>query len=223
MFLTLMRLEPRAASVQRDLRDPQALHRTVMRGFPNVIDLEVGARAHYNVLHRLEFQRRTGQIMLYVQSGVAPNWSDLPPDYLVDDGMPNPTVKPVADAFDNLGVDRSLRFRLRANPTRKVATKSGPDGKRRHGRRVPLSGVDAQVEWLVRKADDHGFELIQVVVAATGSTELVSSRSAGLTFQGVLFEGRLLVRDPDRLRSALVQGIGPGKAYGFGLLSIGPD
>ena len=43
-----------------------------------------------------------------------------------------------------------------------------------------------------------------------------------LTFGAVLFEGRLRVTEADRFREALATGIGPAKAYGFGLLSIAP-
>lgn len=41
-----------------------------------------------------------------------------------------------------------------------------------------------------------------------------------LTFGSVLFEGRLVVSDVAAFRQALATGIGSGKAYGFGLLSI---
>lgn len=223
MYLTVMRLDPHSPAVQRDLRDPQALHRTVMKAFPSILDPEQEARAYWGVLHRLEFERRTGRVLLYVQSRVAPDWAFLPADYLVADGLPNPAVKSVAEAYDRLAAGRVLRFRLRANPTRKIETKSGPNGERRNGRRVPLAGLDAQVAWLARKAGEHGFELLQVTIAATGATELVRSHATGRTFQGVLFEGRLVVRDPERFREALARGIGPGKAYGFGLLSVAPD
>lgn len=43
-----------------------------------------------------------------------------------------------------------------------------------------------------------------------------------ITFASVLFEGLLRVTNPDAFRSALEMGIGSGKAYGFGLLSIAP-
>lgn len=224
MYLTLMRVDPYSAAVQRDLRDPQALHRTVMRGFPSVIDPEQEARAYFGVLHRLEFERRTGRVLLYVQSRLEPNWTFLSAGgYLVKDGSPNPVVKPVATIYAGLAAERVLRFRLRANPTRKIDTKSGPDGERRNGRRVPLVKLDDQVQWLVRKAEAHGFDLLQATVAATGAGELIRSHETGRTFQGVLFEGRLVVRAVEQFRKALAEGIGPGKAFGFGLLSVGPD
>lgn len=223
MFLTLMRLDPQSPQVQRDLRDPQALHRTIMRAFPSVIDPDDEARAYWGVLHRLEFERQSGRVLLYVQSRVAPDWTFLPSGYLSSDGWENPAVKPVDRAYESLSANRTLRFRLRANPTRKIDTESGPNGERQNGRRVPLVGPAAQIDWLARKAKACGFDLLQVTLAATGASELVRSHSTGRTFQGVLFEGRLVVREPDRFREALSKGIGPGKAFGYGLLSVGPD
>lgn len=223
MFLTLMRLDASSPHVQRDLRDPQGLHRRVMSGFPSLLDPELEAREYFGVLHRLEIERQTGRVLLYVQSRMLPDWSTLPAGYLVEDGMPNPGVKSVGAVYDSLAAGRVFRFRLRANPTRKIDTKSGPNGERRNGRRVPLVGIDQQVAWLQRKAAEHGFELLQATIAATGATEIARSHATGVTLQGVLFEGRLVIRDAERVRGALGQGIGPGKAFGFGLLSIGRE
>lgn len=221
MFLSFMRLDASSPDVQRDLRDPQGLHRRVMSGFPTVLDPEEEPRKYFGVLHRLEFERQSGRVLLYVQSHIKPDWSAIPARYLVEDGMPNPGVKSVETAFESLKAGQVLRFRLRANPTRKIETKSGPNGERRNGHRVPLGGIEKQVAWLQRKAEAHGFELLQVTIAASGATELLRSHSTGRTFQGVLFEGRLAVRDVERFRVALGEGLGPGKAFGFGLLSIG--
>ena len=43
-----------------------------------------------------------------------------------------------------------------------------------------------------------------------------------VTFEAALFDGRLIITDKDSFLNALRQGIGSGKAYGFGLLSIAP-
>jgi len=221
MYLSLLQLNPASAAVQRDLRDVADLHRTIMRAFPEILDPEVEARAYYGVLHRLEFQRAGGRVMLYVQSAVKPDWSQLPVDYLApDDGV---RLKTVDEVYAGLREGRVLRFRLRANPTRKVDTKSGPDGARLNGRRVPVGGLEEQILWLARKADQHGFALLQASVAASGSPEKAKSYRPGRTFQGVVFEGRLAVRDPAQFREALARGIRPGKAFGFGLLSVGPE
>lgn len=223
MYLSFLRLNPASAAVQKDLRDVAELHRTVLSAFPDLRKSEMGARASLGILYRLESERSTGRILLYVQSLKTPDWSGLPEDYLLQEaGAPNPAIKSVEAAYNSIRSGQVLRFRLRANPTRKIDTKSGPDGTRRNGRRVPVSGTDAQVEWLVRKAAEHGFELLQVAVAASGSAELVKSRKTNRTFQGVVFEGSLAVRDPERFRDALAKGLGPGKAFGFGFLSVAP-
>jgi CRISPR system Cascade subunit CasE len=222
MFLSLLRLNPASADVQRDLRDVHRLHRTIMKAFPDVINPSVKARAQFDVLHRLEFDRNNGW-QLYVQSNIEPNWANSPRGYFLDkDGLLNPLIKPVGDAYGAIEPGKRLRFRLRANPTRKVDTKTGPDGRRRNGRRVPLRKIDEQVAWLLRKAHSNGFELMQVIIAATGSAELVNSNETNKTFQGVVYEGILEVKDAQQFSNALMAGMGPGKAYGFGLLSIAP-
>ena len=41
-------------------------------------------------------------------------------------------------------------------------------------------------------------------------------------FRGVVFDGHLRVTDERAFKAALANGIGSGKAYGFGLMSIAP-
>ena len=161
---------------------------------------------------------RTGNVTLYVQSASEPDWGQLPSGYVIENGAPEWSVEAVDHLYDAILPGRRLRFRLRANPTRKIDTKTGPDGVRRHGRRVPVRGEQAQVEWLRRQGQRHGFVIRMVSIQSSGGPELQRSRSAGRTFQGVLFEGSLQV-SAEAFRKALAHGIGPGKAFGFGLLS----
>lgn len=222
MYLSLMQLNPRSPSVQWDLKDVQRLHCTIMKAFPNVMDPEVKARVYYNVLYRLEYDRNAGW-QVYVQSAIPPDWSNLPDDYLLlPAGVPNPRIKRVDNVYDSIKAGRRLRFRLKANPTKKVDTKTSPDGIKRNGRRVPLRSAEEQIHWLIRKADQCGFALQQVVIAASGSAQVVKSNKSNLTFQGVTYEGMLEVTDSKEFGNALRNGIGPGKAYGFGLLSVAP-
>jgi CRISPR system Cascade subunit CasE len=194
-----------------------------LSAFPDLEASEVGARASFGVLHRLEVEHSTGRILLYVQSQAAPDWSRLSASYLHrEEGVQNPAVKSVEALYASLKAGKALHFRLRANPTRKIGTKSGPDGSHRNGRRVPVRGTDGQIEWLARKAADYGFELLHVAVSASGSPELEHSHKRGCTLQGVVFEGSLVVRDPERFQEALTNGLGSGKAFGFGLLSVAP-
>ncbi|MGH7390344.1 MAG: type I-E CRISPR-associated protein Cas6/Cse3/CasE [Candidatus Rokuibacteriota bacterium] len=234
MYLSRVVLNPRSRAVRRDLADCHQMHRTVMSAFPE--SPGASPRSSLGVLYRIESGPRDGTPWLLVQSAVEPQWSQLPAGYVLsgNDGRQNLEVKAIAERYGQLQPGMRLRFRLFANPTRKVDTRSGPDGQRRHGRRVELRGEQACLDWLSGKAEHHGFELTSVQatpsvpnVLARPGLKMVGRRSdaAGgphVTVATVLFEGELRINDVDAFRRALCGGIGPGKAYGCGLFSIGP-
>ena len=231
MYLSRLVLDPRSREAGRDLGDVHQMHRTVMSAFPQVKE-QVGARADLAVLHRLDIDQRGSNVTLLVQSGEEPDWGCLPEGYLFNldrDGQ-NPATKTLSNSLEALRKGQVLRFRLRANPTKRIDTKSGPDGQRRNGRRVDLRTETQQVEWLSRRADQAGFRLVPVYPGSNapavrvGASEKLRGRTARrlVTLAGVVFEGLLEVTDPDNLRLAIKEGIGPGKAFGCGLLSLAP-
>ncbi len=60
-------------------------------------------------------------------------------------------------------------------------------------------------------------------VATVAGGKIKSRRSDAdkpMTFGAATFEGVLEVTDAEKFRESLKQGIGTGKAYGFGLLSV---
>ncbi len=229
MYLSRLLLDPRSPSVRRDAGNLHAMHRTVMSAFPGLPG--EAARAAHGVLWRLEPDERRGRLELLVQSTTIPDWSSVPPGYLRE---PSPETKSVDTALASLTSGMRLRFRLVANPTRKIDTKSGPDGDRRNGQRVPLRGEEEQLSWLIRKGQAAGFsvganpgEAVRSVVARplgdlVGWRKHAGDEAARITLRGTGFEGVLSVTDGELLRQAVCTGIGPGKAYGFGLLSVAP-
>lgn len=245
MYLSRLILNAANRQVRRDLSDCQELHRTILRAFPAVTG-EAKARTEFGVLHRLEAQARGDRLVLYVQSVERPNWSWLEAmDYLAPSSsdLPNLALKEVDAGYERLAVGTVLRFRLRANPTRKVGTPLKAErlaGQAKgNGHRVPLVKLEDQIDWLKRKGADGGFELLTVRTTA-GVADLTTDgeiRETGrrpkpergengsaaweqLCFQGVLFEGHLRVSNRERFLETLRRGVGSGKAYGFGLLSI---
>lgn len=235
MYLSRLWLNARSREVRRDLGNTHEMHRTVMRAFPELDPPGDAARARHGVLYRVDDDPRSGRLALYVQARTTPDWSPLPAGYLVDTmgEIDNPSTTEVLSAWATLAPGWELAFRLRANPTRKIDTKSGPDGKRRNGKRVELRDDEARLAWLQRKAKDAGFELCKARADAAvpevsvveerkliGRRPQVESEKSRLTFAPVLYEGLLRVTNADTFRNTLANGIGPGKAFGFGLLSI---
>jgi CRISPR system Cascade subunit CasE len=232
MFLSRLKLNPLLRAVRRDLSDCREMHRTVMSVFP------AGAgetpRHEYGVLYRIDTPNN-GLPQLYVQSEVIPDWTRLPADYLIEQSG-NPACKRVGSHYDNLREGMALTFLLRANPTKKIGTSSAATrragGPTDNGQRVPLTREEDQMKWLKRKAMVGGFELLTLscnstvdAVDAGFGGMVYGGRRVGerrLVFSAVNFRGLLRIIDAECFRATLRQGIGPGKAYGFGLLSIAP-
>lgn len=227
MYLTRAFLDPTSRIVRADVRNPASLHKTVMRAFPD--DAGPSPRRAHAVLHRLD-QEQGERPVLLLQSRTRPmteRWSagyviDLSGDLdlafsTVDE---NPAIRNVEQERAALTAGGRFTFRLRANTTKKIDTKTGADGIRRQGRRVPLRGDGERMCWLRRHADAAGFSFDPERLRIT---EIAPSGGGGETFvtlAGTLFEGILVVRDVEPFRLALAEGIGPAKAFGFGLLSI---
>lgn len=119
------------------------------------------------------------------------------------------------------------------------AWRERPDGKR-IGKRVELRREEDRMLWLGRQAARFGFEVVtarlepgieqtvrrEVPAARADPAPRLWGRVDGeqatrhLTFATALFEGELRVTEPGAFRVAIEEGIGPGKAFGCGLLSI---
>ena len=212
MYLSKLTLNPYSRQVQRELGDPYQLHRTIMRGFPMALPEDE------RVLYRLDVAPRDNALSLLVQSSYQPDWTPLLDadrgQYLLEPPSPPKTFKL---SFEIGGI---LRFRLRANPTVKKQRE-----EHRNGNRVPLVHEEAQIEWLKRKGQQHGFQVLQVQVS--GKDELSGwkkddGQTHKLQFYAVQFDGILQVTDPAKLVAAVETGIGSAKGFGFGLLSLAP-
>lgn len=233
MYLSRLLLNPRNRNVQKDLANCQDLHRTILRAFPQVpkTSKDEGARSQFGILYRLETNNHTGLVSVLVQSQALPNWQELNSlsGYLLeDDNIQNPACKPIGELYQKLKVGTRLVFRLRANPTRKttVETKS---------KRVELYKEADQIAWLQRKATQGGFRLLSLKLAKdlanlqvqpmakdTGWRKQEDKSSQKLTFGAVIFQGELEIINLEAFQQTLINGIGSGKSYGFGLLSIAP-
>lgn len=229
MFLTRAFLDPASRTARADLRNPESLHKNVMRLFSSAAG--PSARHALGVLHRLD-EVGSGRLVLLIQSDGEPLAELWPSGYLLELGGDldlafsgvgqNPAVRDVSQERARIEAGHRFGFRLRANTTRKVDTKTEADGARRNGRRVPVSGDEARIAWLTRHAEAAGFAVGADALRVTEVAPAGGRSQKAITLAGTLFEGRLEVRDADLFRAALATGIGPAKAYGFGLLSVAP-
>lgn len=238
MYLSRIILNARSRDARRWLADCHVLHHVIMSGLPSLDGKD--PRAQLGVLYRVEHMEEPPLIPVLVQSRQEPRWQ-IESDAIVSVDPPRPLDALLAGVAQG----RRYRFRLRANPTRRVHKRAlvGPDPETgraaaekpgSEGKRVELRGEDDQLQWLVDRGKAVGFapittrltpsdrDIPAVSVKPGGVLKGRNSRGQPLTFATALFEGIIEVTDADHFRAAVATGIGPGKAYGLGLLSVAP-
>ncbi len=224
MHLTRLHLNLHSRDVQRALRDSHALHRAIMSMFPSGVGSS--ARSSLGILHRLDLREGGRAAELLVQSAVSPKPEHLPSRFL-DDGERVESTE-LGPLLERVVPGAFFRFRLRANPTRKIETKSSPDGARSNGKRVPVRGDAERAAWLVRKLAAGGMRLADSsggpwLLQLPDGLQYGTRRNGGRTTHDAhLFEGVLEIVSAEKARDTISSGIGPGKAFGFGLLSLAP-
>jgi len=215
IYLSQLILNPRHPDVRRGLSDSYRLHQSFARAFG---DSQEAAR----VLFRVD--ESEGRIIALVQSQIEPEWSTLAAGYC--------RYEPAVKAIDPTPpVDGIWAFRLRANPTK--ADSSLRVEKRNRGKRVGIYREEERLAWIERQAERAGFRILQVNIHDEGRSVpkrrddgqqyflmQVQSREKNASFSAAQFDGLLQVVDTQKLKEALENGIGRGKAFGFGLLSL---
>lgn len=214
MFLSRVWIDPYDKRQLSILSDCYAAHKVVAAACGSM-------KNGYRPLFRPE-PGETGHSYLLVQSDAEPDWERA--EEFIGTSL-SAECKPFE--FPRLDAETRLRFRLRANPIKTI--RGGEDEARDgHGNlkriRVPLKTEEAQRDWLQRKLRSAGSDLEGIVVRQEG--EVVGrpkkSRSSIKLFS-VQFDGTLRVRDPESFVATLSSGIGPGKGFGFGLISIASE
>ena len=184
-----------------------------------------------------------GRAMIVVLSHQDPDWSyafGLKPGQV--DGE---TRRPIGNAGHllaappeaprrlqvSLSPGARFHFRLTANPTKKTRTLAKRERlaktPKRHGSRVPVRPQEF-ADWLVSRSERHGFRLVEPLrdtLSVVGGYVYMNKKhkaSEGQHLRSVRYEGVLEITDVERFRDALLSGIGPAKAFGFGLLSVAP-
>jgi CRISPR system Cascade subunit CasE len=210
-FLTKIEIDHETAW-HAGLRDSYAWHQRIWDSFPGRPE---GARDFLTRLDGID-----GGFRLLMVSRIEPNRPGWCPE-------PAWHAKPIPDSFFDHG---RFEFSLVANPTRKV--KSERNAK--NGRRVPITHredfetPDGKIQpglltWLRRKGAQHGFTFDENRVRTIPRPRqwFLKKGHAGL-HTATEFSGLLAVTEREAFRTAALHGVGPAKAFGFGLLCLAP-
>lgn len=205
MYLSQIMFNSWSLEATRAIADPDLMHKLIWKALPPDLKRAKAAGAQGGrLLYRLENHR--SEVYALVLSDIQPDWASLGDSDIISSFRSKPFKA-------DLPSGTLLRFRLRANPTRKTKD------QQRHPIRVGLYQEELQLQWLGRKAESGGFVIKEARVSEKGDQQ---SKGRKLTHHAVTFDGILQVADSEAFLQTLYRGIGSAKAFGFGLLSVAP-
>ncbi len=197
-YLTQIDVDLSTARRQR-LVDSYTWHRTIWESIPDRRD------------RKRDFLFRVDHLRTSVRAWVV---SEEP---LADPGWGTWRTAAIPEAF--LERER-YRFQLKVNPTiKRVVDWNGE--RRSNGVRVGIYSEDQLLLWAERKSRQHGFRLEHCVPSPPVGQPFRRNGVRG-KHSSVDFAGVLAVTDRKRFKQAFRTGIGPAKAFGFGLLVLEP-
>ena len=246
MFLTRIYLNPHRRGARQLMRSRQVLHAAVMNCFPPGALEGAGMPRVLWRLDRPPFARsgpsRQGSpsCALFISSPVPPDPSHIVEEagYSTDGGV---LVRDMGDFLDRLEAGQRWGFRLCVNPTFRDSRQVNGRGQAKVLAHVTQ---DQQTQWVLDRAARLGFKVVTSAEyggdlpvledrggqRVDGSNLLINGVERGIaefkrgssrvTLALATFEGVLEVTDPDALRHGLVHGVGRGKAYGCGLMTL---
>ena len=202
MYLSRIKLNTTLRKTQLAMASPNIFHGAIEDAFESKQERN---------LWRLD--RLKGDYYLLVLSASEPDIKGIIDQfgYVGDVGE----VKSYEPLLDRISNDQTWRFRIVANPTHSIKNAKG------RGKVVAHSSVKYQREWLEKKAVQNGFELREVNIASS-EWKIFKKRdnNSRVRLKQTTYEGILTVKDTEAFKTALVTGIGRGKVYGMGLLTI---
>ena len=208
MYLSRIKLDTNKRETMIALSNPQKIH--------GAIESALGVE-HERVRSLWRIDELRGETYLLVLTKDIPNFSTVSEQFGHDGGVVE--TKDYDKLLNRITSGSRWRFKLTANPT--IYHKTPEDDSPR-GKITSLKSVSCQEEWLCKRAESNGFSLSpdDFLVTKTSNYAFRKNGKYNVYLLSVTFEGVLTVQDADLFRKALTEGIGRGKAYGNGLLTV---
>lgn len=202
MFLSKIEMPLSEPAIRAAMRDAQKMHR-LAAGLYRL------PRQEAELLYRVRAEGQTVSLYLYAdlpveQAQLLP-WMHLAGERDLDDWLAA------------MQAGQLWRFELLTMPFKKVS-----DSKSRNSRRRVLRTQAERLAWLSRKAEQNGFTILTVQEAGGEKAGAVHPEDRGgrLYLDTYRYSGTLWIEDAERFREAVRHGVGPGKAYGLGMLLL---
>lgn len=211
MYLSRIALNTKRKETMRAIMLPRLLHGAVEQSF--------NEKSRRN-LWRIDWLCDTCYLLLL--SAEQPDYTHIAEQFGYPLSEKRGETKDYSLLLTRLKEGESWMFRLRANPTRS-SFKEKHEGSGR-GKVFAHVTQEQQKQWLLMRAGGCGFMLNEDAFDVVHSKwEKFPKKTEGnreVTLRIATFEGVLIISDLERFKQTLLSGIGRGKAYGCGLLTI---
>ena len=210
MYLTRLELDVRKRDTIKALSSPNLFHGAIESSFS-------GDRQRR--LWRID--QLNGRHYMLILSADLPDFTNLSRQFGYSHTSTPWETKSYDSLLSRIEIGSTWNFRLTANPTKACKSSRAPaDRGTVHAHITPFY----QQKWLLDRSQSHGFSLDpeQVFVVSSRWMRFYKGqqRKFPVTLLSCTYEGLLTVTDANCFRQTLVNGIGRGKAYGLGLLTI---
>lgn len=202
MYISKVILDRRAPSIWQCLSNCQDMHRNIMKMFES-------SRKEAGVLYRMYL--KNSEASVYVLSQIEPINAELP------HGMKLIGTKEISSLINTFNKGECFAFDLLAAPSKKIDIEN-----KKNSRRRALQTQEERLEWLNSKAASGGFIINSV--QECGKERYYGTHNAEnggkMVIDAIHFQGSLCIDDRDKFVSMYKSGIGPGKAYGLGMILL---
>jgi len=209
MYLTRIALNTKRKATLCALTMPQKLHGAIECGFK-------GERRRN--LWRIDWIDTN--CYLLVLSETLPDFTHIAGQFGFPGTQPVWETKDYDPFLRQIEEGQVWKFRLRANPVHAVKEK-GAQGR---GKIIAYGTPDQQKNWLLMRSENLGFSLekdaFEVVHNEWKNFHKGQGENHIVSLHAASFEGILTITNADLFRKTLSEGIGRGKAYGLGMLTI---
>lgn len=200
MFLSKFMISQGNQSAKQAMRNVQDFHRNLMLRFQT-------SRQEAGVLYRIDFSGRNP--VVYVLSKRSPQ------DVQRED-MRLLGSRSIDSFIATIKAGKVFSFDICTIPCKKVVREG-----RKNSARIMLKLEEDRIEWLQRKAVHAGFRIL--TVQEMERIETYGKKKAEgyeMFLKGYHYQGQLIVEDEEKFCQAYCEGIGPDKAYGYGMLLL---
>ncbi|MFU0833391.1 MAG: hypothetical protein ACFWUC_10725 [Oscillospiraceae bacterium] len=200
MYLSRIQLDRRDPGVRQCLRNCEDMHRSLMRLFH-------GSRQEAGVLYRVSNET----MKVYLLSEQKPQAENAV------SGMFVSGIKDTSTLENNFRIGTCYDFDILVSPSKKVSMAGCKNSRRRL-----LRTAQERLDWMTRKSRQSGFEIqfMQEEIQPTLYGRHGAEQGGKMYWSVVRFTGCLKIIDSSKFHTSWKQGIGPGRAYGLGMLLL---